>query len=290
MAAVKVPRLRKISPARRSPAKDRIQVADKSGPAPKLKLKKTTKPKEQAQQSEDQLEERFLQMQKRYINTDSSKIFADESNDRNSVLSNIPHKILNVKNKGTNRRQKEALRNFMARYGRYEQSLKPTNAGRININDQSPTSSRRSPLQIEGDVSPRSGADKEHLKELVLALGNEELEMLMRHVADTLTDRTGKTKKTRSKIQTHASSPAMAQQTQAITNAPDGNSHDRLAREVPEQRHKLSEVRDLEKILSMPSEIFDEGKQPILADYLERMDKGAATERPGENKVSDKGR
>ena len=48
MAAVKVPRLRKISPARRSPAKDRIQVVDKSEPAPKLKLKKTTKPKEQA--------------------------------------------------------------------------------------------------------------------------------------------------------------------------------------------------------------------------------------------------
>ena len=74
-------------------------------------------------------------MQKRYINTDSSKIFADESNDRNSVLSNIPHKILNVKNKRTNRRQKEALRNFMARYGRYEQSPKPANAERININD-----------------------------------------------------------------------------------------------------------------------------------------------------------
>ena len=44
-----------------------------------------------------------------------------DANHRSSVLSNIPHKILNLSNKGTNKRQKEALRNFMARYGRFEQ-------------------------------------------------------------------------------------------------------------------------------------------------------------------------
>ena len=294
MAVVKVPRLRKISPARRSPAKDRIQILDKSEPAPKVRLSKPSKPKpmEQEEESEDHLEQRFLQMQKRYINTDSSKIFADDTNERNSVLSNIPHKILNVKNKKTNRRQKEALRNFMARYGRYEaQSPRPVGAERISINDQSPTSSRRSPLAIAGEACSPTGAEKEHLKELVLAFGNEELETLLKHVADTISDRMAtKGKKKKATIQSHASSPTVAHENQAATNTREGNSDDRLLKEIPEQRHTLGEVRADEKILSMPPEIFDEGRQPILADYLERMGKGPDAERPSEAKVSNKGR
>ena len=80
----------------------------------------------------------MLEMQKRFINTDSSKLFAnDGNNNRSSVLSNIPHKILKLKNKGTNKRQREALRNFMARYGRYEQSPKPLNTGRLPMNEKS---------------------------------------------------------------------------------------------------------------------------------------------------------
>ena len=46
---------------------------------------------------------------------------------------------------------------------------------------------------------------------------------------------------------------------------------------IPDQKSKLSELREYEKTQSMQSDIFGDGKQPILADYLERMDnKGGA--------------
>ena len=135
--AIKVSKLRKVSPATRSPNRDQIQVVDKSEPVAKIKVKSKKRTKEEF--SEDHLQNKqMLEMQKRFINTDSSKLFAnDGNNNRSSVLSNIPHKILKLKNKGTNKRQREALRNFMARYGRYEQSPKPLNTDRLPMNDKS---------------------------------------------------------------------------------------------------------------------------------------------------------
>ena len=46
MGAMRMPKLRKISPARRSPAKDQIQILDKSDPVTKIKVKTKKKSKE----------------------------------------------------------------------------------------------------------------------------------------------------------------------------------------------------------------------------------------------------
>ena len=115
-------------------------------------------------------------------------MFSD-ANNRSSVLSNIPHKILNLQNKGTNRRQKEALRNFMARYGRYEQSPVQIETERIAPN-QSPISSKVSPpISLKDDASHHSIEDEEKLKEIILSFGNDQLEVLLRQVAETIKDR-----------------------------------------------------------------------------------------------------
>lgn len=46
-----------------------------------------------------------------------------------------------------------------------------------------------SPINLVDDTSHRSGVDEEHLKEIVLAFGTEELEVLLRQVSDTIRDR-----------------------------------------------------------------------------------------------------
>ena len=60
----------------------------------------------------------------------------------------------------------------------------------------------------------------------------------------------------------------MAQQTAIVPNPPDGESQDHLLKKIPNEMTKLSELRNLEKAMSTTSEVFDDVKQPSLADYL----------------------
>ena len=77
----------------------------------------------------------------------------------------------------------------MARYGRYEQSPTQIKTERIPFVNRSPNSSRISPGGLADDTPPRAGMNEDQLKEIVLAFGNEELDMLLKQVADTIKDR-----------------------------------------------------------------------------------------------------
>ena len=53
LGAMRMPKVRKISPARRSPARDQIQILDKSDPVQKVKIKTKKKSKEQVKSEQD---------------------------------------------------------------------------------------------------------------------------------------------------------------------------------------------------------------------------------------------